>query len=80
MGRNTDLGYFFEFRGPGLAKKYYFLMLVINKISGFKTVLEKKFANTGFSIGAELTDPLISVRQAVFAKSQGGVSYGIPLI
>lgn len=33
-------------------------MLVINKISGFKMVLEKKFANTGFSIKPELTDPL----------------------
>ena len=33
-------------------------MLVINKISGFKMVLEKKFANTGFSIKPELNDPL----------------------
>ena len=33
-------------------------MLQINKISEFKIVLEKKFATQGFSIGAELTDPL----------------------
>ena len=55
------MGYFLEFRGPDLPKNYYFFMLVINKISGFKMVLEKKFANTGFSIKPELTDPLTTV-------------------